>query len=47
MKTFIRLLLLTVVFPIYFLAYAIAHVFKMEEAEDMETIAEWFMIAFE
>lgn len=47
MKKLIRLLLLTAVFPIYFLAYAIAHIFNMEEAEEMETIAEWFMIAFE
>ena len=47
MRTFIRLLLLTAVFPIYSLAYVIAHIFKMEEAEEMETISEWFMIAFE
>lgn len=47
MKAFIRLLLLIAVFPIYFLAYVIAHIFKMEEADDMETISEWFMIAFE
>lgn len=39
----IRIILATIFLPIYVIAYAIANFFNMDEANDMETIKDWFL----
>ena len=34
----------TLLFAPYICAYAIAHIFKMKDREDMPTVKEWFAL---
>ena len=42
MKKVLYTILVTVLFIPYVLAYGIAHLFKMEDRDDMPTVKEWF-----
>lgn len=44
MKKILYTVLAILLFVPYMLAYGIAHLFKMEEREDMPTAKEWFEV---